>query len=162
VLDDGHCNSMASARSIVAPAPPPAELTYDLSAADEPAGRRRRGPPASVIDAIYWAYPRHVKPEAARKAIVKALERLVRVNKTHDYLLERTRAFAASPAGQRGCMTPHPASWFNAGGYDTDPAQWQIEGDHGGNGRQVQETPAEKARRLNAEAKRLEQQEAKR
>lgn len=76
---------------------------------------------AKKCEEIYWAYPRHVDKLNALKAIEKAL-------KTTDFLtlLHATQAFAASPAGQKGNFTPYPASWFNAGGYLTDPKEWYV------------------------------------
>lgn len=40
------------------------------------------------------------------------------------YLYEKTRAFAHSFAGQRGALTPYPATWMNRGGYMDDPHEW--------------------------------------
>src|SRR6476620_8160014 len=42
---------------------------------------------------------------------------------------ERTLAFARSPAGNRGNLTPHPATWFNQGRYDDNPTEWEQIGD---------------------------------
>lgn len=87
---------------------------------NEPKG----GATASQVDAIYNAYPRKIDPEAAKKAIRAAIKRLTD-NGTTDaaaYLLARTKAFAASPAGQKPApgdkdYRKHPATWFNAGSY---------------------------------------------
>ena len=81
---------------------------------------------------VYWAYPRHAKPEAALKAI-KAAAKKVHANGTEhpgEYLLEKAKAYAAVRARvivadpTQDQYTPHPASWFNAGCYDEDPAEW--------------------------------------
>ena len=105
-----------------------------------------------MVEATYQAYPRHVGKQAALQAIRRALERLSANGHGPDWLLERVKAFAESPAGRAGPYTPHPATWFNRGSYDDDPAQWQVGVDHGGNGRAQAETPAENAKRLIAEA----------
>ena len=83
------------------------------------------------LEEIYDAYPRKEKPRAAKKAIDAALKRLAeRPDGPADpvaWLLERTQAYAQSPAGQRGRYTPHPATWFNDGGYDSDPQAWHLQ-----------------------------------
>lgn len=104
-----------------------------LGVCDEDASQDQRntGPeaPASpAIAAIYDAYPRHVGRSEALAAIRKALDAIEqRCDETDAsaWLLERTRAFAASPAGKAGRFCPHPASWFNAGRYDDDPNEWK-------------------------------------
>lgn len=80
--------------------------------------------------AIYDAYPRKIGRQAALKAIEKALK-----VKPYEELLERTQAYAAAVrswstdfrySGSSGKDTcPYPASWFNAGRYDDDPAEWK-------------------------------------
>jgi hypothetical protein len=78
--------------------------------------------PGQVVE-IYRAYPRQVGRGAALKAIARALH-------THppDVLLAKVREFAASPLVKSSPAeyVPHPATWFNAGRYDDDPAEWQI------------------------------------
>jgi len=82
--------------------------------------------------AIYQLYPRHIQREAAIRAIIHAAVRVKAEGvEPLPYLTERTTAYAASPAGQKGQFTPHPATWFNAGGYDDDPAEWQRVDDNG-------------------------------
>lgn len=70
---------------------------------------------------IYKAYPRHVAPDDAMKAIAKAAKK-----KPMAILLERTIAYAAAmkKAGTEKQFIPYPATWFNAGRYDDDPAEW--------------------------------------
>lgn len=70
---------------------------------------------------IYKAYPRHVAPDAAMKAIAKA-----RKKKPAAFLLERATAYAKAVkiAHIEKQYIPHPATWFNAGRYDDDPAEW--------------------------------------
>lgn len=82
--------------------------------------------PESDVDAIYWAYPRHVGKIEARRAIRKAILDLARrgVPSPAQYLLKVTSEFAKSPAGQAGSFTPYPATWFNAGRYDDDRSEW--------------------------------------
>lgn len=72
---------------------------------------------------IYEAYPRKVGPAAALKAISKALKA-----KPPADLLAATQAYANAvktwPEPDK-CFIPHPATWFNRGSYDDDPATWQ-------------------------------------
>jgi hypothetical protein len=77
----------------------------------------------------YAIYPRKVKKDEARKAFPKALA-LIAVE--HDdalaWLLDVTRQFASSPAGNAGKFTPHPTTWLNQGRYNDDPAEWHRRG----------------------------------
>lgn len=79
---------------------------------------------ADVAEPIYLAYPRRQGRQAAFKAIHSAM----RVN-PYERLLERTQAYAAAvalwPAPDRERYVPHPATWFNRGSFDDDPATWQ-------------------------------------
>ena len=88
------------------------------------------------IDRIYDAYPRKRAPETAKKAILKALQRIEKEQKPLldgrnvdpvEYLLERTLMFyrARKQAGQDAKFTPMPATWFNSGDYAGDPLDWQ-------------------------------------
>ncbi len=78
------------------------------------------------IDTIYGAYPRKVGAGAAKTAIHRALVKLAGANSDPvAFLLDRTAAFAKSPAGNRGTFTPHPATWFNAARYHDDPKEWE-------------------------------------
>ena len=99
------------------------------------------------IEAIRLAYPRRVAPEAARKMIARAASRLVKQKRFPDeyasrrFLYKKAAEFALSPAGQpvpKGCedYRPYPATWFNAGHYDNDPAEWQ-KPNGGSNGKQI-------------------------
>jgi hypothetical protein len=81
---------------------------------------------------IYQAYPRHVSKQAALKAIKKARKAVHGRGVEHpgEWLLERTKQYAtvrreveATDPTQRQ-YTPYPASWFNAGRYDDDQAEW--------------------------------------
>lgn len=73
-------------------------------------------------DEIYSVYPRKQGKKDALKAINAALKACPK-----QHLLDRTKAFALavqawSPADRQ--FIPHPATWFNRGSYDDDPAQW--------------------------------------
>jgi hypothetical protein len=74
--------------------------------------------------AIYEAYPRRQGKQDALKAICKALGIS---GVTPEELLAKTRAYAAATAqwfeADRQYI-PHPATWFNRGSYDDDPATW--------------------------------------
>jgi hypothetical protein len=116
-------------------------------------------PTDAQVDAIYRAYPRHLEPQAAKRAIVKALgliasgkaeihpasEGTRAVAEPAGWLLERTNLFAKSLAGQKGQFTPYPATWFNAGGYGSDPAEWEDRGGAGGDDFRKQQRAGEYA-----------------
>lgn len=82
-------------------------------------------------EGIYQAYPRHVGKPDAMRAIAKAIKLLGKRPEIGEgaakWLLERTQAFAASPAGKAGQYCPHPATWFNGGRFDDDPTEWQAQ-----------------------------------
>ena len=65
-----------------------------------PGSLKESKPTKAEIEAIYWAYPRHVEKVDAIKAIEKALRSI-----PYDSLLSTTKAFAASPAGQKGNLS---------------------------------------------------------
>lgn len=84
-------------------------------------------------ESIYQAYPRHKDKRFALTSIEKALQRIMHGEtgnkmtrpEAHCYLLDRTKDFAQSFAGQRGALTPYPATWMNRGGYMDDPNEWE-------------------------------------
>lgn len=95
--------------------------------------KKRKGPryPPEAIQAAFdefWKYyPRKVGKRAARLAFERAVARLApeRPNlEVLGWLAARAADFAASPAGQRGCYTPHPTTWLNQGRYDDPDDQW--------------------------------------
>lgn len=77
-----------------------------------------------LAEAIYAIYPRKVAKAAALKAIVKVLKA---GTITELELQARVRAYAAATdqwEEQDKTFIPHPATWFNRGSYDDDPATW--------------------------------------
>ncbi len=99
----------------------------EISKADafSPPPQARGGPsfPPAVIDEIYRAYPRKKQPEAARRAIVKALGLIAKREGIPDaatWLTGRVQAYAVSRANEDPQFTPYPATWFRAGSYDED------------------------------------------
>ncbi len=90
---------------------------------------------AQVSEVIYQAYPRKVGKRAAIPAIGRAITRIgndtesqLEKHKSPAWLLAKVKKYAASPAGQAGKFTPHPATWFNEGRYDDDEKEWQVQG----------------------------------
>ncbi len=84
---------------------------------------------------IYGIYPRKIAKRAALKAITSAIFRLKNGNEgppgirqsfddVKKYLIQRTKLFAGSPAGQAGEYTPHPATWYNDSRYLDDEREW--------------------------------------
>ena len=49
------------------------------------------------------------------------------------FLLERTKLFAASPDGNKGKFTPHPATWFNRESYLDNEQEWGTTENRSGN-----------------------------
>lgn len=85
------------------------------------------------VEQIYQAYPRHKDKIHALASIEKAVRRIISGeigkkmtrNDAIFYLLGKTINFAQSFAGQRGALTPYPATWMNRGGYMDDPQEWE-------------------------------------
>lgn len=77
-----------------------------------------------AAEAIYGLYPRKVAKQSALKAIVKVLK----AGKITELALQdRVRAYAAATdkwEKQDRTFIPHPATWFNRGSYEDDPATW--------------------------------------
>jgi len=87
---------------------------------------------AETYEAIYAAYPRKIGKQAALKAIARAASRIsgrpdLGETPAMEWLRVRTLAYAGAvakwPAGDERFI-PHPATWFNRGSYDDDPATW--------------------------------------
>jgi hypothetical protein len=88
-----------------------------------------------IVAHCYEFYPRHEKPNAAHKAILKALKdpqlkKLGALNGRSpiDELWMRVQEYAVYVEEHKGeftsngrSMIPYPASWFNAGSYLVDP-----------------------------------------
>jgi len=82
-------------------------------------------PPAPLpAESIYQAYPR----KQGKADALKAIEKAIKAGHAPERLLERTQAFATAtalwPEVDRNFI-PHPATWFNRGSYDDDPATWE-------------------------------------
>jgi hypothetical protein len=76
-----------------------------------------RGKPSAECLTLYQAYPRHVAPAAAYRAIGKALQ-----VKPFDYLIAAVNRYSKSVQGTDPQYIAHPATWFNAGRYDDEPS----------------------------------------
>ncbi len=89
---------------------------------------------------VFAAYPKQEDPDAAHKAIRRALQNLIRdghdgeqftPEEAYGALLNATATFASSPKVQRcrdrGEMQyiAKPASWFSRGGHKSHPKEWQ-------------------------------------
>ncbi len=88
----------------------------------------------TAIEEIYKSYPRHKDKRFALLSIERALRRikagelgiLMLEDEAFRFLLEKTRQFAKSLAGNRGVYTAFPATWYNRGGYMDDPHEWDL------------------------------------
>ena len=72
------------------------------------------------VAVIYEAYPKHVAPASAEKAIEKALNLVPFAD-----LLAAVQAYAKSVAGKDQQYIPMPASWFNAGQWANEDSKPQ-------------------------------------
>lgn len=98
------------------------KIRIDKKTLDKKKEKDSRSPEfADWAENLYSAYPRKVGKASAIRAISNALKRN---ELTYEQMLEKVNAFAASPAGNAGNYTPHPATWFNAARYLDDPAEW--------------------------------------
>jgi Helix-turn-helix domain len=70
-------------------------------------------------EAIYNEYPKKVSKAAALKAIIKAAK-----NHSPDFLLGRTKAYAAAIKWKDRQFIPYPATWFSAESFNDDPREW--------------------------------------
>lgn len=75
------------------------------------------GKPSAECLTLYQAYPRHIAPAAAYRAIGKALQ-----VKPFDYLIAAVNRYAKSVQATDPQYIAHPATWFNAGRYDDEPS----------------------------------------
>jgi hypothetical protein len=76
----------------------------------------------TTAEDIYAAYPRKVAKKDALRAICNAMKTAGR-----EKLLVATKQYAAAMAKcplEERKFIPHPATWFNRGSYDDDPAEW--------------------------------------
>jgi uncharacterized protein YdaU (DUF1376 family) len=140
-------NAQASPQALLdecpspSPSPSPSQEKH-VSEAKASSPRKSSGTP-DPIEEIYKAYPRKVGRRGALKAIAKAIQQVrnrgMTVREAQEWLYRQVQAYARSPAGQNGELTPHPATWFNRGSYDDDQQEWQHKsserGTHGNQGR---------------------------
>jgi hypothetical protein len=84
---------------------------------------------------IYGEYPRKIGRGAALKAIKQAFMRLTNGKESPPgltltrgdatmWMIQRTRLYAMTPAGNAGEYTPHPSTWFNESRYLDDESEW--------------------------------------
>jgi hypothetical protein len=83
------------------------------------------------FDAFWEATPRKVGKLSAKSAYTATIRTLKERGQDdpHGFLLDRIKAFAASPKG-RGEFCPHPTTWLNQGRYDDDPTTWLDSGEN--------------------------------
>jgi hypothetical protein len=97
----------------------------------------------SEIEAIYDAYPRHVKRPEALQEIKNALH-LLKDNRPElpmeehvAWMLDRVERYARSKDGNNGQYTPYPSNWFRQGRYLDDPEEWDVRENRSGNIKRV-------------------------
>lgn len=92
------------------------EPAFGLIADDHSSIERKTVSGASdAFDAFYFAYPRKVGKEAARRAFERAVRRTEAA-----VILAGARRYAADPNLPEKKYIPHPASWLNAGRWDDE------------------------------------------
>lgn len=109
----GHAPSNASGMLEECPLPLPLQKKQK----QKPSSKDKPSPEAV---SLYRAYPKHVAPQKAYAAIDRALQ-----IKPHAELLAAVQRYAGdvSTGLVEEKYVPHPASWFNAGRYDDEPAK---------------------------------------
>jgi hypothetical protein len=115
--------------------PPPFGSDLDSDRPPPPTGqseteKKKKGSRPKLVwteetKAIYLAYPRKIAPDAALRAIQKRLAQGIPA----ATLLAAVTAYATATAGTEREFIPHPATWFNAGRFADDPAEWKHEPD---------------------------------
>jgi uncharacterized protein YdaU (DUF1376 family) len=101
---------------------PPAPQAKSEATAS-PKKRKGRAVGSPEAEAIYALYPRKKEPDTALRAIQKRLDNGIPAAD----LLQATRLFAAATATWTQHdreFIPYPASWFNAGSFKENPADW--------------------------------------
>jgi hypothetical protein len=98
---------------------------------------RRSTPTEKQVDQLYKLYPRKIAPFDAKKAIRKAVGRVMGGDADHpalmsleealDFLAERTRLFADCVRGRDRKYVPHPTTWFHGDRYWDDPKEWRVD-----------------------------------
>jgi hypothetical protein len=98
------------------------EAGFDAAIAQSEVERSTPAGSTTTAEDIYAAYPRKVAKKDALKAIFNAMKTAGR-----EKLLVATKQYAAAmakcPLEERKYI-PHPATWFNRGSYEDDPAEW--------------------------------------
>lgn len=77
-------------------------------------------PVVEGAEEIYEAYPKRVAKLKALASISKSINEF-----GFEFLLSRTKAYAAARAGQDPQFTPMPATWFNQQRFNDDPEAWK-------------------------------------
>lgn len=150
---DASSNAQSTPQAMLQPCPLPLPLPLPIPLTKEqkPSSKPRKGTPepTSQQRVLYRAYPRHVAPQDAYRAIEKAL----RV-KAFDQLLLAVQNFAKKCArdGLEEKYIAHPATWFNRGSYDDEEFQpgYKVKPNGGSNGNGL--TKGERLKQAAAEA----------
>jgi hypothetical protein len=100
------------------------EKGFNAGKAAATAKQRASANAISAAERIYAAYPLKVGKQAALRTIAKVL-----MTVDAEKLLEATNAYAAAVAAtwspEDKQFIPHPATWYNRGSWEDDPATWR-------------------------------------
>lgn len=93
--------------------------SVSTSSSKERTPKPPKGDVERQAELIYAEYPRKVAKKPAIKAIVQAAKA-----HGHEFLIERTKAYAIAVDGADHEFLPHPATWFNQERFKDDPKEW--------------------------------------
>jgi hypothetical protein len=103
----------------------------------EPEETRSATPTEAQVDKLYKLFPLKRAPFDAKRAIRKAVGRVMRGDHDHpamplkealDHLAQKVTRYAQCVQGGDRTFIPHPATWFNRGDFWSDEQDWKIEG----------------------------------
>jgi hypothetical protein len=94
-------------------------------------------PTEAQVDQLYKLFPLKRAPFDAKRAIRKAVGRVMRGDHDHpamplgealDHLAQKVTRYAQCVRGSDRTFIPHPATWFNRGDFWSDEQDWKIDG----------------------------------
>jgi len=81
-----------------------------------------------AVDVIYEAYPKHIAPDKAKAAIIKAFKSdKVTLNDLKDFVdkyADCLKRFGINNKHEKWGLVPHPATWFNQERWKLTEADW--------------------------------------
>jgi hypothetical protein len=123
-----------SAREAREGSPAPGNLFSQGTEPEEDSPSAQREPeidPESTFEGFWSVVHRKVGKADAERAWIKARAAVAKrvpcsLDEAARWLCGRMETVAATPKGQAGDKSPHPATWLNGGRYDDADSEWQI------------------------------------